>query len=316
MKTQLIALSEIPAIDYSRNVRNMADYTDLNDLKADLTLQGQLDEVELHRKGAVIDDVLRGYRRITAMLQLAAAGVICEATGKPFTHVKAFVYENLSEEQKLERIIDEGQRKGLDRIGLTISAVKLFEVGKTEKEVVVKLAGLFNSLYPPKRVLNGPVDLLDNHKGTLQAIKEVYKSPFMLRNAWFARMRGEQKWPVIDDVRQLVKVYEKERDADPLHKIDRANPGPEFLKAWAEFEETWKKAEETGNKPKPLSMQNRDQVEKKSLNSKSRVLRIASLIILNKIDNAKWIDLDTFLFEQVEAKISDIETIIDGILKK
>lgn len=316
MKTQQIALSEIPPLDYGQNVRNPADYTDLDGLRADLILRGQLEPVALHRKAGKIDGTLKGFRRLTILKDLAEKKVFCEATAKPFTHVEAFIYDDLSELEKIRLIIDEGQRKGLDRIGLYIAVIKSFEAQMSEKEVVVSTAGLFNTLYPLKRAVKGPEGLLAYHKGNLQIMKSVYQSPLVLRDLWFAKMRGEQTWPLIGDVRQLVKVYEKERDADPLHKIDRANPGPEFLKALSEFKETWEKAEETGNKPKPLSMQNRDQVEKKSLNSKSRILRVASLIILNKIDNAKWIDLDTFLFEQVEAKMSDIETVIDGILKK
>ena len=255
--------------DKTRNVRELLDSAyDREPLIQDLQLRGQQDPATLEKIGDVLYP-LKGFRRVEAFQVADERGLKYDATapqaGKPMDHILAYVYEDLSERERTELLLDHGQRRGLNKVELFNAIVRAFTAGYSEKDVVTLLWTLLEAHYPPDRKVGEGLEgdklaqaRLENRKGVLQIAKRVMESPTVLSDAYYKRLRGEQKWPTNSEIIDLAGIHATEMKENPL--LSRNKPGPKFL---GKFESVRKaRTESTGTTaPKSAAMRNRTQVE-------------------------------------------------------
>jgi hypothetical protein len=273
-KTLIVPIAAV-VMDLSRNVREQTDSAyDLDPLIADIQMRGQQDPATLEKVGDKYYPI-KGFRRSAAIAKAAERGLTyaesAPESGKPIDKVVAIVYENLSEKERTELLLDHGQRRGLSRVEFQNALERGFMAGYTDKELVTLLFGLFESLYPPSRKIDEDVSgnklvgeklaqaRFEYYKGVLQIAKRAYKAPTILRDAYYKKLRGEQNWPTNTELADLLTIHEKEASADGM--ISREKPGPKFLEKWDAVKKTKEDAANGGTRPKSSAMRNRQQVE-------------------------------------------------------
>lgn len=299
--------------------RNPVQYSPANlaALKLDIKTRGQLDDADVEKINGEYR-ILTGHSRYLCISQLATEGAICDATSKPFTTFSAKVHENLSDVDRAEMLVDESQRQPLDRPGYVKAAVLLILAGVPDKRVVIQLHKLYEQFGNSARKTvpvteDGGQDLFNKFKGAFQGHKAIAASPTMLRDAHYKFLAGELLVPRLDDVKTLEKVYRAERDADPLKKINADNPGPLFLAAWEKLQEEGDAAAQTGNAVKPISMMNREQVEKMSTEPSSRIIKLAMLFVLRKRPAEQFPTFNTFVTGIENALSPEQVTMLDSL---
>ncbi len=277
IKPVFIAVAEI-VNDMSRNVREAtAEAYDVEPLINDIAMRGQQDAATLEKIGDKYYPI-KGFRRSLAIQKASERGMTygeeAPEAGKPIDKVLAFVYEDLTERERVELLLDHGQRKGLSKPELFNAFKRAFVAGYREKDVVTLLWSLIVQLYPPSKDIYkdlpdksaDPVAYekalaqrkLENSKGILQTAKRAYECPVVVEDEYFKRLRGEQSWPTNEELKELHNIHSKELEANPM--LSRGNPGPKFLEKW----EKVKTARENGDGNKSrvqTTMRNRTQVE-------------------------------------------------------
>lgn len=255
-------------LDLSRNIREQIDANyDLEPLIADIQLRGQQDAATLEIVGEQMFPV-KGFRRSRAFEIAASRGLrysdSAPQAGKPIDHILAYVYEDLSEQERTELLLDHGQRRGLNKVELHNAFERAFVAGYGDKEIITLLYSLLENHYPPSRKIGEGMEgeklaaaRLDYYKGVLQTAKRAWQAPTILREAFYKKLRGEQKWPTNSELIDLMSIHTKEIDANPM--LSRDNPGPKFLEKFEAVKKA--KVESVGNAPKSASMRNRTQVE-------------------------------------------------------
>jgi hypothetical protein len=277
IKPVFVAVSEI-VNDMTRNVREAtADAYDVEPLINDIAMRGQQDAATLEKIGDKYFPI-KGFRRSLAIEKANERGMVygdeAPEAGKPIDKVLAFVYEDLTERERVELLLDHGQRKGLTKPELYNAFKRAFVAGYKEKDVVTLLWSLIISLYPPDKDIYkdlpdktaDPVAYekalaqrkLENSKGILQTAKRAYELPVVVEDEYYKRLRGEQAWPTNGELKDLHQIHSKEMTANPL--LSRNKPGPKFEEQW----EKVKTARQSGERNKPrvqTTMRNRNQVE-------------------------------------------------------
>lgn len=262
-----VAISDI-VNDMTRNVREQSDAAyDLEPLIADLQMRGQQDAATLE----IVNGKkypLKGFRRVGAFTLASQRGLKYSETapeaGKPMDHILAYVYEDLTERERTELLLDHGQRKGLSKVELQNAFERAFVAGYSEKEIVTLLYTLLVQHYPPDRVIGDGLEgeqlaakRLEYYKGVLQTAKRAANAPTVLREAYYKKLRGEQKWPSNSELVDLLSIHNKEATENPL--LSRDKPGPKFTEKFNAVKTA--RESSTGNAPKSASMRNRGQVE-------------------------------------------------------
>jgi hypothetical protein len=293
-KPQLIPLNEI-IVDKSRNVRDHgeADY-DLRPLIEDLAERGQQTTIKLERVEGKLYPIT-GNRRTLAMQWLAEnknpannEPYIDPKTGKPFSHIRAEVYENLTDIERMIMLFDHGQTRNLSAHELYTAIKRSWAAGLNDLQVVRLARGLLEIHFPPERsVADNDQARLDYWKGAIQQMRWAYLSPVPLEDAYEKKLCGVQRWPTKKELFEGLKVFEKEQADDTKHLYSRANPGPRFMEWWNEYS-TAKQADiDAGNAPKPRSMMNRNEIEEVQKMVNSRILKIAIDFQFRKLPREK-----------------------------
>lgn len=321
-------------IDRTRNIREQDDSTYRVDaLMEDISLRGQLEPVTLERvkEGDTVKYYpIRGFLRSTAITALALAGVIdpttakrddkgeiIPGTGNVFEFVKAEVYEELTERERANLLVDIGQRRGLTKVELHFAMERLFAAMYSEKEVAVLCRSMLEQWYNPGNKIEEPVTpekLLNYFRGVIQTAKEAWRGPKLMRDAWVAKLRGTQSWPTKAEMMDGVKIYKKAVDEDKTGRINRDEPGEKFMEFWTRLTTEQANAAR-GNAPKPVSMASRGQVEDMQKVCDSRIIKTILSIVLNdgKVDRGKLPNLDAFL-KDIEKNLSEEQTkILDSV---
>jgi hypothetical protein len=288
------------------NVRRTSAYSaiQLASLRNDLALRGQETPVWLHKNGSAEYRTIRGYRRLTAIDQEIAAGNNNPITGKPWTEVRAIVYEGLSEEEIILLMLDHSQTRGLDRIELQNSAERLFGLNKySEKEISIILYDLLVQHFPPTRKIKPAEedkgqDIANYFRGVVQSLKRLYDAPTVLHDAYLAKLDGKQKWPRKSEMESLSDIHVKECKADTTGiKYSKAKPGPLFMEKWNALQKAVRDGTATGNKPKPVSMANRQQVEDTIKGANSLLVKAVCSILLRNVSPDKMQVVDKLAVE-------------------
>jgi hypothetical protein len=331
-KNVQVKLSEI-VNDRSRNVReNDAATYNVQELKDDLALRGQITTALFERQkladGKVVYYPLQGFLRTTAIMELAEAKVIdpntvkrdekgdpIPGTGKVFSTINADVWEDLTERERISLLADHGQRRGLTRAELFYTFERFFAAGFSEKECVVYNKSLLLEHFPPNKTIEKTDDaIFQYYRGVIQTNKAAANAPILLRNAWVEKLKGLHSWPTKAELADGAKIFNKALDSDKTGTINRENPGPDFMEFWGRLTTAASTAAAEGNKPKPVSMASRNQIEEMQKTCSSRCLKAMTSIILNdgKVERSKLATLDQFLaakeklFTEDEVKILDL----------
>lgn len=314
-KRARINISEVNQ-NWGLNFReNMLESYDSQIMRDSLAMHGQQTTMKLERRtdadGKVFYTILQGNRRAYNISKLAEAGVTDPLTGKPFSTVDAEVYDTLTESERIQLMLDVNDIRGLKEVELFYACEKAWNAGWNDRQVVVQLASLFlhfnGGVYKRPVVpamQDGGKDLFDYHKGTIQTWKQAYQAPVVLREAFVEKLRGNQRWPSNKELDKLFKTYLKEEKESKDGRINRENPGPQFLAEWNDYLAKVKEALDNGkSKPKPQSMMNRTALESQRLRAVSRILKLAYSIVLREIPTEQSEPLDNLL-KQVETTLT------------
>lgn len=330
-KAVRISLSKV-INDRSRNVRENDEATyHVDALRDDIALRGQQTPAVLEKNADGTYYPLAGFLRTTALLELAASGAIdpntikrdpatgepIPGTGKPFDSIVADVYEDLSDRERVNLLVDHGQRRGLQKQELFYAMERLFFAMYSEKEVAVVLRGLLEIHYPPnKKIENTAEALLQYYRGVIQTAKRAWAGPALMRNAWVEKLKGHQNWPTKAEMEDGVKIYNAAVKEDKTGKINRDNPGEKFMEFWNRLLKAQEQAEADGpNAPKSVSMLSRGQIEDLQKIANSRILKAAFSMVLNdgKVDRSKLPNLSG-LVEEFEKNLTPEQTkVLDNI---
>lgn len=291
--------------DLSRNVReNDPTAYDILPLAMDLALRGQITEMSVEKADDGNIYPLRGFRRKLALDWLADPTNLDPATkepyvdprtGKPFKTARVKIYEGLSDVERLTLMFDHGQTRNLSKIELANAMYRAFDAGVREIDVVRMAWGLLQLHYPPSRKIeDNDKDRLAYYKGVLQTLKNVWRAPYVVREAWEKKLKGQQNWPLKDELRELLQVFDKEQAADKTNTVTRANPGPEFKAAWDKLVQvkSQPEGEGTGKTRATTAMMNRTSVDDLFKGSDSVILKTTIDVIRNVIPRERYSPFD------------------------
>lgn len=261
-----LPINSVPK-NHAKNYREDANYG-TEKMVNQLIEQGQTTPVDLHREPDGTLEILKGNRRLEGLYELLerkdANGELYNdpRTGKPFATVRAHVYEGLSAEQKLMLRLDHGANQSLNRVEMLNAAIDAFNTGLPDKRVVTMLRGLLEIYFPPKKTLADTEQArLENWKGAIQPMKLVWKGPTILLEAYKDKLRGKQKWPGKNELRELSEAFDKELSADKTNTVSRENPGPEFMTKFDAMKKHHAENDKPGAKGNQFAMMNRGQID-------------------------------------------------------
>lgn len=287
-------------IDPTLNVRepNM-DTWDIPSIADDLALSGQKEPVLLERRG---DRFLpwRGFRRTAGVKFNADRGIIDPATGQKFAQVLAFVIDQeLSEKERISLLLDAGNTRALNKTELFYSVEKADKVWDTDAQIAIAVRGLLDIHYPVRDpdVTGDPVKYADYRRGVIGNLLNAARSPVVVRDQYVLRLKKKQSWPSDAEIRPKLKLFRKEMDADKSRKINRQNPGPEFMKEWDEFVSKKRADELNDKKPRALNMMTQDDVSGVQEKLDSRTAKVLLDIVRRRISQEHLATLDELLVD-------------------
>jgi hypothetical protein len=182
----------------------------------------------------------------------------------------------------VDLIIDHGQIQGLtDPMELQLAANMLFRANKTERQVVVSLAGLLEKFTPMKKDVRkewldkldrvkaarehdpewalqmqneAEILLFNTRRGKIQNIHNAYRCPDVVMQALWLKATGAYHTNTPEDliksmprtltyahVGQLYKSHKADIEADETNEVSKANPGVQFWAKWNEIVEKLRK---------------------------------------------------------------------------
>lgn len=307
-KVVRVPLSKV-VIDRTRNVREDQAYT-VTALKADLALRGQQDPAVVEKIGDEFFPI-KGFLRSTALMELMnekkidpqtmkfdeKTGEPVPNTGKPFESIDAIVYEGLTDRERIELLLDHGQRRGLNRVELQNAFERSFGAGYSEKEIAVILYGLLEQLYIPNKTIGTSAEeKLAYYRGVIQTAKEAWRSPTVLHTAWVEKLKGVHAWPTKAELFEMSKLFQKEAESNVTY--NKSNPGPKFMERWNAYLKKQADAAADGEKrSKSDSMMNRSQLEDAGKACDSFCLKIHGKIITRELSQDKLALLDKEMVE-------------------
>lgn len=317
-KLQFVPINAVN-VDRSRNIRENEGY-DVTSLKADLVFRGQQEPVSLERIGDILFPI-KGFRRMTALQQLVEEAAIDPKMGKPFKDVQVLIYEGLDDKERMNLLLDHGQRRGLNKSELFEAFCRGFDARYGEMEIVILLRDLLELHYPPTREIKNTTDdkgtdLLNYYKGVLQTAKQAWQAPTVLRQAWVEKLQGKHAWPNKAEMVDMVKVFNKEREADKTNTVSRQNPGPKFLEAWKAFLAKQAEAAANGEKrAKSSAMMNRAQIEGLKDQTDSRLFKSLNDVLMRKLPDDRIAILDKLACQAEEAMGPEWHAMLTEALK-
>ncbi len=339
-KISNVALDSI-VIAFDRNVReqNVESYEDPG-MQDSLAMIGQQTIGKLLKRADGTHEPIQGNRRAWNLKKLREKGVLDPKTakrdengnilrddkGRPigakvFEFMEAEVYEGLSERERVELLFDTGSTRSLNKAELFYAIEFLFDAGYSEKEVVIQGFGLLKQHYPPSRNIketttDGGQDAFEYFRGVVQTLKDAWRSPVVVRDAWVDKLKTGRKWPIKSDMVQAYKTFSDEMKADKTGKINRRNPGPKFTEYWDKLVAKNTKAEASGEKRgKASSIMNRTQIEDRLGTLDSRALKALVKMILRELpeDQMPVLDAAMVQFEAGKLEVVQLGNVLDAI---
>jgi hypothetical protein len=130
------------------NVRLAAHYN-VGPLKADILENGLLTPVTVFNISAKENEVIRGHRRVTALLEIAiedpkAFKKLCP-NGIPVTILEGITYD----EAQTMKVDDTNYQPLTDPFEVQMCSNVLFKAELNEKQVVLRMAGILDRIHPP-----------------------------------------------------------------------------------------------------------------------------------------------------------------------
>lgn len=302
----------------ARNVRELDNY-DLAPLIEDLKERGLQEEIWVYPSGEKSDgcDTLvpvKGFRRRQAwgnlLEQFPDGYKYKDSDGKDhvrrFDKIRVRLYGALSPTDRINLMLDHGQRKGLNKVELQNAFERAFAVQMTEKQVAIILKGLLIENYPPSRKFEEtPEKLLGYYRGVIQTAKRIYELPDVAREACLKKLGGDQTWPTNSEIVEAHKVYTDEEKADTTGAINRGNPGPKFLQHWQKLLVVKAEAAASGAaRGKSAAMMNRQQTEDAAKQSRSLIVKRVFHVQLRRVAVDKLPVIDKIALE-LEKHLTD-----------
>lgn len=188
----------------------------------------------------------------------------------------------ISAEEQVDLIIDHGHIQGLsDPMELQLASNMLFAAGRTERQVVVALAGLLEKFTPMKQEVRkdwlaklarvkevlvkdpewglelqneAEILLFNNRRGKIQNLHNAFRCPEVVMQALWLKATGLYREDTLEDLRdqmprsltyahvgQLYKSHKADIAADETNEVSKANPGVLFWAKWQEISEKIRK---------------------------------------------------------------------------
>lgn len=303
--------------DYDRNTTNL--YFDIKE-------NGLRDPLTVHKRNDGTYRPLKGNRRIYVLTKLANEGAIdpttakrddqgniIPGTGKPFSTVKAVVYEGLTEQEQFELVEDHAQIEPLRIWELYRTFEMAWGLGMNERKTVVRNLPLLMQYYQPSREIkpiaeDGGQDALNNYKGVIDAYRNAYRGAYMVRDAYIEKLKGKQKWPTNDQLKHLAQVFVKEVAKDKTLTYSKSNPGPEFLAEWEKLQKNIAEAAAKGTtRPEPITAMNRGAMDEVGKAASSMTLRTTMAITISKLPRSVIPKFDALLVRMEKNELTGSE---------
>jgi hypothetical protein len=267
-----LVLGENPRIPNLEYIEELSEDISANGLKTPL-ITTPIDKTQFR--------ILQGTRRFKALVrilennparfeEILSEGIPCN------------VMTDVTEEEMVDLIIDHGQIQGLtDPMELQLAANMLFRANKTERQVVVSLAGLLEKFTPMKKDVRkewldkldrvkaarehdpewalqmqneAEILLFNTRRGKIQNIHNAYRCPDVVMQALWLKATGAYHTNTPEDliksmprtltyahVGQLYKSHKADIEADETNEVSKANPGVQFWAKWNEIVEKLRK---------------------------------------------------------------------------
>lgn len=281
-----------------------------------------------------------------------ANGVPIPGTGKPFSTLDAFVYEDVSEEE-LARLVNDNTVVPLTILEIARKIIKLKAIYKTERATLTACFGNLLQVFPPtgktliaynewlsKLPKELPEDqrqrkILEYHvgdgskagrlHGQYNVILHAYSSGTSCKLAFEERLRGKQNWPTDGDIHKLYTEYNADADAtgpgeaNCRGQVTPDTPGPKYLAKWAEIMNAVETAKLNGTTTvKGTSMMSQDQVKNKLSTVVARSIKLTLQWVLNKMSGDLFDEFEELqsAFEKGTVKAEEYSAKIDTLFDK
>lgn len=262
-------------LDREHNIRDPKADLELTALKADILHSGRVkNRVVAHFKGGKFDRMMQGNRRTFAVKELHA-----EFPKDPrWNTIEAEVYNDLTEAEFIDLMIDSGVTKNLTRAEVIRACWMYLDANPvaTRDELSIKMHSLLGIHFPAGSAKKTDDEIKKHYTGTTQNIMNGWKLPIIAQDVFMSKERGERKWPTKKEVATLVKIFEDERALPASIDVTKAKPGPVFMAAFNQLVETHTKAEAEGDgesRAKTISAFSRADMEAFRDNSPSSIVR-------------------------------------------
>lgn len=324
-KPQRVTVANV-IIDPKMNVREPDVTTwDVPGIAADLALDGQKEPALLQKVG---DKYIpcRGFRRCSGVKYNAEQGILDPATGKVFDSVLAFIItEELTERERWALVMDAGNTRGLNRAELFYAVEQADRIWDTDAQISVAMKGLLDQHYPMgtkdleemAKLSPGDADKYYSNyrRGAIGNLLNATRSPVVVRDAYVEKLKKNQNWPNDAEVRTLLKKYRELLDADKSKKINRVNPGAEFMQVWAEFVAKKKADVLAGRKPKTTAAMNGEEMGKVAEKCESRFVKVVLAIARREISQEHLVTIDALGVDMENGKATpeQIASVLDSV---
>jgi hypothetical protein len=269
--------------------------------------------------------ILRGFSRYLAVKSLADKKAINPKTGKVFDSIDAVVVaEPLDDEARITVMLDEGGRRNLTAAELMNAIERGLNSGMSERKLAILLRGGFEYINPPKRPIidpsvDGGKDLGNYVRGVMQPYRRAIYSPAELKQAWYLRLQGKQKWPTGDELKELKQLFDEEQKADTTCTITLANPGPKWKARWEQIKTDHLNAIASGEtRGKSGAMFSRAQISASAGSATSRLIMITQKVNLRELPAEIMPEVDAAgaKLEKGELSPEDFNKVLNSILEK
>lgn len=327
----VVPITRFSDIDKGLNYRELEQYVQrAPDLAALMQAQGQREPLTVTDGGKDGGKAspLQGFLRAHAFIHAKENKMVFlggDFAGKPMAdHILVRIVGKLRPEVEAEIKADHGGITILSRRGLAVQVIDLTRKGFSEKDVLLRVKGLLDQHYPLSAESRKNVKPITEDGGEsyakarhgrapLMVWQAIARGPKILEQLYLDKLSGKTSYPKDDEVRDLVKVYEAERDDDTTRKIGPEAPGTEFEQKMESFRDAWAKAEAAGRIAKAQSSMNGEDMKLRAKTSISRLGRVIVDLFRNKSTGEQWALVDSLLsdvekdskFGKVVAEILD-----------
>jgi hypothetical protein len=252
-KNVFIALDSLVA---GNNNNNRLIFPDLTDLQSSILMQGLKNRIVVAvDEEKSFPEVLRGHCRTEALRRIRTEDSKVFESLFP-QGIPCVAYFGLSEKQKADIMLDQGESRPLTRQDLYLAVKRLRDAGFRFEECIEKMVPIFSITTPMKGDAVAKIEKSDNrekairdhYRGLTQRLWRVWSLPDFVGESLLAYLSGDSDIAIRDsDIANLEKVFKDGLADDPDCKYSLENPPECFMDLWEEIQSK-KKTKKTTTK--------------------------------------------------------------------